>query len=205
VRCGLALVAEVAALDAGTTEPPSTPDHAFDPSPPHQTLTGPVQAPEPKIPSPSSPKRGDGGPARDGLQRRAEQIEREELELFSDIETDKTPGASKQDPATRSADHLERRSIHPRKRKDRYRQPGSGNLSVMVLAEILAWSVYSRHRTPEPRPQVLKRFLPQYTLTTQILLMRQQSSVPQESGRAESSSSSSQGRPRQPFFQFDSF
>lgn len=71
VRCGSALVAEVAAQEVGTPEPPSTPDHAFDPSTQHKTLTGPIQASEPKIPSPSSPKRRDEGPARDGLQRQA--------------------------------------------------------------------------------------------------------------------------------------
>jgi len=191
VRCGSALVAEVAAEDVGTPDPPGTPDHAFDPSMPHQTLTGPVQAPEPKIPSPSSPKRADGGPARDGLQRRAEQIEREELELFSDIETDKTPGASKQDPATRSADHLERRSIHPRKRKIDYRRLflEVGSISVMILAGgYLLWSAYSHvTKLPEPKASSPKEVsAPVHSNPPNPLNATAKVPVPQESGRAES-------------------
>lgn len=155
VRCGSALVAEIAAQELGTPEPPSTTDHAFDPGTQDETLTRPLQESEPKIPSPSSPKRRDGGPARDGLQREAEWIEREELELFSDIETDKTLGASKQDSAARSADNLERRSFHPRKRKIDYRRMflEIGSISIMVLAGgYLLWSVYS-HVTKLPEPK----------------------------------------------------
>jgi rRNA maturation endonuclease Nob1 len=154
VRCGSSLVAKIVAQDAGAPEPPSTPDHAFDPGTPHKTLTGPVEGSEPKIPSPSSPKRRDGGPAREGLQRHAEWIEREQPSLFSDSETDKTLGAPKQDPAATSVDRLERRSIHPRKRKIDYRRlfMEVGSISTMVLAGgYFAWSIYS-HVTEFPEP-----------------------------------------------------
>jgi rRNA maturation endonuclease Nob1/ketosteroid isomerase-like protein len=160
VRCGSALVVEVTAQDAGTTEPPGSPEDAFDQSTPRKTsLTGPVEAPEPKNPnsSPSIPKRQpDVGPAHDGVQHRPERIEREELELFSDIETDKLFGAPKQDSAVRSADNLERRSVNPKKRKIDYRRLflEVGSISIMVLAGgYLLWSVYS-HVTKLPEPKV---------------------------------------------------
>ncbi len=191
VRCGSDLVAEFVAPDVGTSEPPSTPDHAFDPSTPHQTLKSPVQAPEPKIPFPSSPKRVDGGAARDGLQRRAEQVEREELELFSDVEIDKTTGAPKQDPATKSADHRERRSIYPRKRKTDYRRLSLevGSISVMVLAGgYLLWSVYF-HITKLPeskasRPQEVSASV--YASPPNPLNATATIPVPQASVKAES-------------------
>jgi rRNA maturation endonuclease Nob1 len=191
VRCGSALVAEVTAQDVGAPDPPSAPDHAFDPSMPHQTLTGPAQAPEPKIPSLSSSKRGDGGPVRDGLQRRAEQIEREELDLFSDKETDKTPGASKQDSATKSADHLERRSIHPRKRKIDYHRLfiEVGSISVMVLAGgYLLWSIYSHvTKLPEPKASRPKEVsAPVHSNSPNPLNATARLPVPQESVKGES-------------------
>jgi len=190
VRCGSALMAEVAAQDVGTTESPSTPDHAFDPNTPHQTLTAPVQEPGSKIPSPSSPKRRDRGPVRDGLQRHADQIERNELELFSDAETDKTPGASKQDPATKPGDHLGRRSIHPGSRKIDYRRLvlEVSSILVMVFAGgYLVWSIYFHvAKSPEPkafRPKEVSA--PVHASSSNPLNATARVPVPQDSGKAE--------------------
>jgi len=164
VRCGSALVAEVTAQEVGTPEPPSTPDHAFDPSIQPKTSTRLAQASGPKIPSSSSLKKRDLGLAPDGLEelRGPEGIKqvdktrlREELKSFPSVETDKGLGVSEQDPATRPADNLERRSIHPRKRKIDYRRLflEVGSISIMVLAGgYLLWSVYSDiAKLPEPK------------------------------------------------------
>ena len=158
VRCGSSLVAEVQELE--TPETLSTPDQAFDPSTQQKTFTGSVEVPEAKAPPPAGYKVPDGGRARDGSQRQVERMDREELELFSDIDADKTLGASKQDSATRSADNLERRSFHPRKRKIDYRRMvlEVGSISIMVLAGgYLLWSVYSHvTKLPEPKASLPK-------------------------------------------------
>ena len=154
VRCGSTLVSEIAAQEVETPEQPSTVDHVLDSST-QEILTESGQAPEPRIPPSPVPKRRDGIPARDGLQRQAERMEREELELFSDIETDNTPGASKQDRAIKPTDNLERRSFHPRKRKTDYRRLflEVGSISLMALAGgYLLWSIYS-HVTNAPEPK----------------------------------------------------
>ena len=160
VRCGSALVAEVTAQAVGAPEPPSAPENAFDPGTPHKSSTGQVLAPEPTIPSPSSPKKEDPAPARDRLQRQAERIEWEERELFSGIEIDKASGASKQDPTISSADNLERRPLHSRKRKIDYRRLfiEVGSISIMILAGgYLLWSIYSHvAKLPEPKASLPK-------------------------------------------------
>jgi len=150
VRCGSDLVSEIALRDAGTPEPPGT----FDPSTPQKTSTGPVRGAELKIFSPSRPKWRDEDPARDGWQRQAERIEREQLILVSDSETGKTLGASKQDSTAKLANSPERISIHPRKRKINYHRLfiEVGSLCVMVLAGgYLVWSICSHvAELPEP-------------------------------------------------------
>jgi RNA polymerase subunit RPABC4/transcription elongation factor Spt4/ketosteroid isomerase-like protein len=155
VRCGAALVAEVTAQAVGAPEPPSARENAFDPGTPHKSLTGPVQASEPTIHSPSSPQKGEAAPARDGLQRQAARVDRQEPDLFSDIEIDKASGASKQDPTTSSADNLERRPLRAKKRKIDYRRLfiEIGSISIMILAGgYLLWSIYS-HVTNLPEPK----------------------------------------------------
>ncbi len=183
VRCGSALVAEVTAQEVGTPESLSTPDHASDPTTPHQTLKGPVQASEPKIPSPSRLAPDASRELRGGEVQ-------EEFGFFPSIETDKTLGASKHNPATTSADNLDRRSIHPRKRKTSYRRLflEVGGISIMVLAGgYFLWSVYSHiTRLPDPQASRPKEVsAPAHSNPLNPLNATAKISVPQEPGKEE--------------------
>ncbi len=192
VRCGSALVGEVTPIEVAPAEPPSTLDHAFDPSTRHKTSTHPAQTSEPKIPFPSSPKKPDLDLVLDGLEepRVREGIKqivevrlREEVEFFPGEETDKALGASNQDPAT-DADTLERRSIHPRKHKIDYHRLflEVGGVSLMALAGgYLLWSIYSHvARLPEPKASRLPPSTSSKPLAATATI-----AAPQESTRGE--------------------
>ncbi len=162
VRCGSALVAEVATQEVRVPEQPGAPTQAFDSTVQFNTLEDPVQSSEPKVLSPSRNLRfapiplqeSRGGQEIKHVEKTLLEIDKEH-DHFPGKELDKNFGTSKEEPETNSEDNLGRRPAHPKKRKRDYRRLSFeiGSISIMILAGgYFLWSVYS-HVTKLPEPK----------------------------------------------------
>ncbi len=147
VRCGSSLVTE--GQESETSETRAIPED-LDPSLPN-IKSNPAQTSEKQITPPSSLKTRES----EALQQATERMGGEELELFSDRETEPPSGRTKEAAVAKPTEIPEKRSFRPKKSSINYRRMflELGSVSIMVLAGgYLLWSIYS-HVTKLPEPK----------------------------------------------------